>query len=670
MSTGVVGIDLGTTFSAIAAINRHGVPEVLANAEGEHITPSVVLFENDDVVVGNYAKQAATVYPDQVVEFVKRHMGDPEWRFRYRDRVYTPEDLSAYILAKLKADAEQRLGTRVDKAVITVPAYFNDLQRRATLAAGERAGLHVLKLLNEPTAAAYAYGLHQRDKKSRLLLFDLGGGTFDVTLLDVNGNQMDTIATHGDNWLGGKDWDDRIIDYVANEFITKHGVDPRTDLATMHDLRAKAVSAKLSLSRRPTVNIFPDFQGRTLMVSLSRETFEHITRPLLDRVEALTRQMLAEANCAPTDVDVVLLAGGSTRMPMVRELISRVFQKEPSTDINPDVCVSMGAAIMAAIEAARIDGKDAPIDLRTQDVTSHSLGLAVVRDGQLHTSKIIRRNTRIPAEVARDDYTTTHDNQTTLDLWLVQGEHDDPLQNVVLGHFEFYGIPARAADDTRLSITFRYNANGIVEVEAMDLSSGGTLPHRMATNAVTLADLAAGRSPMQLAILLDASGSMYGPRLREAQSATEDFLRRLLAPDDGGRPSHRTAALVTFPGGARVRLTDDLELLRRGLAATIPIGSTPLAEGLAVARNLVRPRPGTQRVFVIVTDGLPDDTEAAVLEADRIKAQGVRILVIAVGEQADKRVLGQIASSPADLFRCGEAVELQGLLANLATEIS
>ena len=307
MSTGAVGIDLGTTFSAIAHVNQHGVPEILPNAEGDRITPSVILFEDDDVIVGNYAKQAAVVYPEQVVEFVKRHMGDGTYNFSYRGKDYDPEQLSSYILAKLKHDAELRLGHRVDQAVITVPAYFNDIQRRATMRAGELAGLKVLKLINEPTAAAFAYGLNNAGKNIRVMVYDLGGGTFDVTLVDIEGTEINVVGTDGDHKLGGKDWDDRLIEHVAEAFREKHGIDPLEELSSYHDLRQKCVSAKISLTRRPKVNVFHDYGSKVLRLAVTRETFEELTADLLQRTHDLTLSVLKEANAAQESIDVVLL---------------------------------------------------------------------------------------------------------------------------------------------------------------------------------------------------------------------------------------------------------------------------------------------------------------------------------------------------------------------------
>jgi molecular chaperone DnaK len=663
MSKRAVGIDLGTTFSAIAHVNRHGVPEILHNGEGDRITPSVVLFDGDEIIVGNYAKQAAVAFPEQVVEFVKRHMGEADYHYTYREREYTAEQLSSYIIAKLKHDAEVRLGHRIEQAVITVPAYFGDIQRRATIRAGELAGLEVLKLINEPTAAAFAYGLANAGRTMRCLVFDLGGGTFDVTMVDIEGNNIQVIATAGDSKLGGKDFDDVLIRYAAERFRDRHGVDPLEDAVARHDLRQKCVSGKISLSRRPKINLFYDYQGRTLRLEITRELFEDLAAGLLARCEALTKDVLNEAKVEPGSIDTILLAGGSTRMPMVRRLIKETFNKDPATDINPDECVSLGAALTAALEAARLAGEAPPVDIRTHDVTSHSLGMVVFRDGKLHNSPIIRRNSRIPCERTRDDYVTTHDGQTTMDLWLVQGEHVDPLACNVLGHFEFYGIPARKGGDTRLSVTYRYNANGIVEVEAMDLTTGQTLAHRLAAGHVTLEDIAKNRVPMQVALVMDCSGSMYGTNITEARRAASAFVERTLQPN-------RKVAVIAFPGGLKTPPTGDGARVAEGLKALTPIGSTPMAKGLATAREALKSRAGVQRVFVILTDGHPDDPQATAAEAHRIKRMGGRVIAIGVGRQVQQEFLSGLCSNPSDYRHCKDSVELEGTFINLATELA
>ena len=443
-------------------------------------------------------------------------------------------------------------------------------------------------------------------------------------------------------------------------------MDPLEDLAAYHDLRQKCVSAKISLTRRPKVNLFYDYKGKIMRLQVTRETFEDLTGGLMRRCQLLTDEALEEANLQREDIDTVLLAGGSTRMPMVRAMLKSRFERAPATDINPDECVALGAALTAALESARLSGEKSDIDIRTHDVTSHSLGMVVFRQGAdnaLHNSRIISKNTRIPCEQTRDEYVTTHDGQTTMDLWLVQGENEDPLECNVLGRFEFYGVPSRPAGESRLAVTYRYNANGIVEVEAMDLRSGQTLAHRLAAGHVTLEDLSKNRIPMQIVLIMDCSGSMYGQSVDDAKVAAHAFVKRSLQPG-------RQIALVAFPGGVMAPPTSDPRRLSQAIDALTPIGSTPMAAGLKNARDLLRPRAGVQRVFVIMTDGHPDNPEDVSAEVHRIRSSGGRIVTVGVGPQVQQTYLQSLASSKSDVHFCSDSVELQGTFINLATELA
>ncbi len=665
MSSSAIGIDLGTTFSAVAHVNQYGVPEIIPNAEGDRITPSVILFDDNEVIVGNYAKQSAVAYPTQVVDFIKRHMGEDDYTSEYANEQYTPERLSSFILGKLKHDAEVRLETEIKQAVITVPAYFGDKQRRATMMAGEMVGLQVLKLVNEPTAAAFAYGLDHRHKDKKVLVFDLGGGTFDVTIVHILGRDLNVLASVGDHLLGGKDWDDALIALCAEKFKEKHGIDPLDDIAAHHDLRQKCVNAKISLSRRPKVNIFYDHAGKILRQGISRDHFENLTSPLLHRCELLSRDVLEDANLKPTDIDIVLLAGGSTRMPMVRSMLTRVFEREPSSEINPDECVALGAALTAALESARLEGKAPPVDIRTHDVTSHSLGMVVFRESKIHNSRIIKRNSRIPCERTCNDYVTTNHNQSTFDLWLVQGENPDPMDCTVLGHFEFYGIPPRPKGQSRLGVTYRYNANGIVEVEAMDLFTGQNLPHRISVGLLTLDDLINHRIPVHIALLMDCSGSMYGNNLKQAKRAAWSFVKRAHQPG-------RRFAVLPFPNtaGPHTPLTDDRDSLYKAIWDLLPIGSSKLSHSLKHAGSLLKASAGVQRVFIIFTDGHLDDPQASSTEAHRIRIAGGRIKTVALGHEPNRKLLERLASQPSDCHIHDEAIELGMAPINLPTELA
>ena len=417
----VVGIDLGTTFSAIAHIDEYGQPEIIPNAESDRITPSVVMFEDDLVTVGKIAKQNARAVPEQIVEFVKREMGKSKETFfrNFDDKNYSPEELSALILTKLKQDAEAYLNAEITDAVITVPAYFRDAEREATRNAGKIAGLNVLQVLNEPTAAALAYGIDQLGTDQNVFVFDLGGGTFDATLMKVSQSTIQMLATNGDHKLGGKDWDDKIITYVAEMFEIEHGENPLQDLHTYQDLQLNAIGAKESLSRREKARIVCGYNGKTTRVELTREKFQELTAALLERCRVLCDIVLAEGNTTWTDIDTVLLVGGSTRMPMVQEMLAIISGKKINpNEINPDEAVALGAAIQGTLrqiseeDAATADmsaavieqfiGPDGAPKVTVTDGATHNLGLVVLnaaREPIIHV--MIPKMTPVPLRDSR-----------------------------------------------------------------------------------------------------------------------------------------------------------------------------------------------------------------------------------------------------------------------------
>ena len=481
-----IGIDLGTTFSAISYVNEHGLPEVIENAEGERTTPSVVLFEGDDVHVGSYAKDNMTVYPGQGVEFVKRYMGDNLWTFEYKGRTYSAAEISSFILKKLKEDAEAKLGTTIKDVVITVPAYFGNPQRRATIEAGELAGLNVVQVINEPTAAAYSYGLHKLGKDQRMLVFDLGGGTFDVTVMEITGDMIEVKATNGDHQLGGKDWDEALIQYIAEKFEKAYRINPYSDETDYQTLKEKALAAKISLSSLPKVNIIYGCKGKILKEEITRQKFDELTSRLVNQCRMLTELVLHESRYKTADIDIVLLAGGSTRMPMVIDMLKEYFGKDPSKALNPDECVALGASVKAALlkkEKWFLPGEKKrwalPSGMKDINVTSHSFGLAVLKDEELYNSIIIPKNTPYPCDLEKSDYVTSFDDQETLDVYVLEGEAEDPRDCELVGSYQIYDIPKRPEGKTRLKLTYKYNQNQIVEVSAVDLYSEKVLPIRM-----------------------------------------------------------------------------------------------------------------------------------------------------------------------------------------------
>ncbi|HKE67073.1 MAG TPA: molecular chaperone DnaK [Micromonosporaceae bacterium] len=463
-----VGIDLGTTNSCVSVLEG-GEPTVIANAEGSRTTPSIVAFaRNGEVLVGEVAKRQAVTNPDRTIRSVKREMGT-NWSIDIDGKKYTAQEISARVLMKLKRDAEAYLGESITDAVITVPAYFNDAQRQATKEAGEIAGFNVLRIVNEPTAAALAYGLDKGSKEQTVLVFDLGGGTFDVSLLELGEGVIEVKSTSGDNHLGGDDWDQRIIDYLVKTFRGQNGIDLSQDKMAMQRLREAAEKAKIELSAATTTNInLPYITAGSagplhLDISLSRAEFQRMTQDLLDRTKGPFEQAIKDASIKLSDIDHVILVGGSTRMPAVSDLVKELTGgKEPNKGVNPDEVVAVGAALQAGVLKGEVK------DVLLLDVTPLSLGIET-KGGIMH--KLVERNTTIPTKRS-EVYTTAEDNQSSVLIQVFQGERDMAQYNKRLGTFELTGIPPAPRNVPQIEVTFDIDANGIVHVNAKDLGTG------------------------------------------------------------------------------------------------------------------------------------------------------------------------------------------------------
>ncbi len=463
----IIGIDLGTTNSCVAVMEG-GEPVVITNAEGNRTTPSVVAFTKDgERLVGEVAKRQAVTNPDRTIISIKRHMGK-DYKRTIDGKDYTPQEISAMILQKLKADAESYLGETITDAVITVPAYFTDSQRQATKDAGRIAGLNVKRIINEPTAAALAYGLDKLEGHQKIMVYDLGGGTFDVSILEVGDGVFEVLATRGNNHLGGDDFDQAIIDYVAEEFKKEHGIDLREDKMALQRLKEAAEKAKKELSTTMTTNINLPFITATaagpvhLSMDLTRAKFNELTEHLVEQTIEPVKLALEDAGLKASDIDKVLLVGGSTRIPAVQEAVKRITGKTPQKDINPDECVAIGAAIQAGVLSGEVR------DLLLLDVTPLSLGIETL--GGV-TTKIIERNTTIPTRKSQI-FTTAADNQTSVEIHVVQGERQFAKDNTTLGRFILDGIPPAPRGVPQIEVTFDIDANGIVNVSAKDLGTG------------------------------------------------------------------------------------------------------------------------------------------------------------------------------------------------------
>jgi molecular chaperone DnaK len=685
MSKIVLGIDLGTTYSAMAYVDKNGEPQIINNSEGNRTIPSVVYFESkNSIIIGQTAKDEIELSPDDVVSFVKREIGKGKDDVRKEENYgepkpydffgkrYSPEEISSTILKKLKEDAEKHFqGKQITDTVITVPAYFNDFERNATIEAGKLAGLNVLQVINEPTAAALSYGI-KSSQNQKVFVFDLGGGTFDVTIIDIINGEFKVIATDGDHRLGGKDWDDKIIEFVAEEFINKFGEDPRDNIDSMAELRMISEKVKKSLSERNSAKINLRLNGNKLTLEISKEQFKEISSDLLSRIGGLCDTILNQVNLTWNDISEIVLAGGSTRLQMVRDLLEQISNKKLRTDlVNPDECVAIGAAIQGHLLTNRNSlGQKPPFKGRIKsidDVASHSLGFVTVKDKKLHNSIMIAKNSKIPCKIIKKDFTTSRDNQETLEILVLQGESTNPNNCTLLYGYEFQELPKKPKGQFSIEVCFEYNSNSVVVVNAK--IDGRELPFKKITEPVLPNLQETIAQQLSVIVALDLSGSMFfgvtGSPLKKAKKSAIEFIKQM-------DYYFTSVSLISFADSVAVNqdFTKNTEELMTKIEnwEDVNVGGANAAEPIEKSLEILKYREG-KKIIIILTDGIWQSKEKALKFANESKFQGVEIRAIGFGS-ADVNFLKQLSTSEDGYNFTNSGAELTQAMLNIATEIS
>jgi molecular chaperone DnaK (HSP70) len=647
------GIDLGTTFSAIAVVNETGRPEIIKNAEDESLTPSVICFTENEIIIGKEAKQLQSMGETNVVSFFKRGMGNTNWIFPAGDKIYTPTDLSSLLLRKMKEDAESVLKEKISHAVITVPAYFSDLQRRNTIEAGKKAGLEVLGIINEPTAAAIAYGLSKNE--GVYLVYDLGGGTFDVSLVKIDSNNIEVLATAGNHELGGKNWDEAILRFILSQFKEEFGIDPVIDNFSINDLMVQAENAKKALSASMRTSIRISSNGKTGKYIITRETFQQITSNLMEMTTNLIDQVLSDANINWNNLSGTLLVGGSTRMPIVTEYIKEKSGKGPLTDINVDEAVALGAAIQADIlsnsKKPGLPQSSNSFSLASAktiiDVTSHGLGLIAISEDRSRyiNSILIPRNHPIPfREMKQYQFNTRAKGQNDLEVFITQGESARPLDCSFLGKCRFLDIPHNPDGNAIVEVSYEYDRNNLVQVSATEKRTGSTLKYLIEEIKEDLGWLNESpedsKGPMSVLIAIDLSGSMSGTPLTKAQEAADGFVNQM----DLTRSS---IGLIAFADQVQVQLglCKDAEKIKDGIRSLNigQVGGGNSAEPFTTTLELLEGKKGVN-VLVLLTDGDWNSQTEAIRRAKVCHENNIEIIAIGFGG-ADHNFLRQVASS-------------------------
>lgn len=667
-----VGIDLGTTFSAVARIEPNtGKPMVIKNSFGSATTPSVLCFERDgNILFGEDAKNMQSVGDTNAIAFFKRSMGKDMFSVDILGKTYNATDLSAILLQKLKEEAEQQIGEKIDAAVITVPAYFTHKERAATIEAGKRAGLEVIAIINEPTAAAFAYGLNEKKEEQTVLIYDLGGGTFDVTLAHINQNEISILGSDGDHELGGKDWDDCIARYLASEFLEKYGADLSDDPEMVASLLVTAENVKKQLTSKDMVSVPITYQDIRGTIDITEETFESISQFLIGTTKDVTERLMDSVGISWNQIDGVILVGGSTRMRMVHNYVYEMSGKSPLGGVNVDEAVALGAAIRANItdkgETVAILGglfgrvKSNGLSIQgakaVTDVTAHSLGMiSISSDGEEYiNSIIIKKNTKIPASNTRPFNLRTRAKDNELEVYVLQGEYKRPLDNTIINKYVISKIERTSPPNSVIEVTYEYTANGVIEVSAVQKETGKKLPINIEpvpedmswTDLSPKDNMTGGDMPsVDVMLAIDLSGSMSGEPTRKAMNAMDDFVKQMDS-------DYTRIGIIAFADTTKVILqpTDDFKAVHNTISRleSVDVGicndAEPFNSAYGVLNGGFMKKESDIKYIVVLTDGCWNNTSTAISAAKKCHKAGIEVMALGFGS-ADHAFLKKIAST-------------------------
>lgn len=667
-----VGIDLGTTFSAVARIDPNtGKPMVIKNSFGSATTPSVLCFERDgNILFGEDAKNMQSVGDTNAIAFFKRSMGKDMFSVDILGKTYTATDLSAILLKKLKEEAEEQINERIDSAVITVPAYFTHKERAATIEAGRRAGLEVIAIINEPTAAAFAYGLNEKKEEQTVLIYDLGGGTFDVTLARINQNEISILGSDGDHELGGKDWDDCIARYLASEYLEKYGVDLSDDPEMVASLLVAAENVKKQLTSKDMVSVPITYQNIRGTIDITEETFESISQFLIGTTKDVTERLMDSVGISWSQIDGVILVGGSTRMRMIHNYVYEMSGKPPLSGVNVDEAVALGAAIRANItdkgeSVATIGGlfgrtKSSGISIQgakaVTDVTAHSLGMiSISPDGEEYiNSIIIKKNTKIPADNTKPFNFRTRAKDNELEVYVLQGEYKRPLDNTIINKYVITKIERTTPPDSIIEVTYEYTSNGVIEVSAIQKETKKKLPIKIEpvpedmswTDLSPKDNLTGGGMPtVDVMLAIDLSGSMCGEPTRKAMKAMDDFVKQMDS-------DYTRIGIIAFADTTKTILkpTNDFKTVHNTISKleSVDVGVCNAAEPFTTAYGTLNgsfmKQESDIKYVVVLTDGCWSNTSTAINAAKKCHKAGIEVMALGFGS-ADHAFLKKIAST-------------------------